>query len=551
MQIFGSNEERLLISGSSYILLLHRPIIYKPPAGASSGSSGPTTAGSMRDSANVNSGSDGTPILSRELPAPIASTAAKTITQHAREIANVWGDVRFIPLTLVSTVFAALSVQIVELRSGDAQKSAMARTMVGFNLWFLAEMSSMYPVSGWSWKLFTKILAEGDAERNGRDEESKQAHEGEDAVGRDTAVMKGPQGQPRGGGVSKPSGLDGHLLGNQHHQNMDNVEQLDPNQLQQVVNANIPSQQSTQSPLVYDTLHSSLPHYNPHHVHHNLYHSPVYLYGDPPTHQEQPHLTLSDHDGQITPMMTPTPEFNPFDIEKMEMQNSRRLGRMIHLEDPSPLSTQPPSAESSPPPGHHAGPNGRIDQQQKHLAKTWAKDVYLDDNLLNTNAGAMGSLAGSNGNRGGKDSTRQSHPLGNNHGGGSIIEEVIEIEEEENRNSLLTPEIEPSSRLRSNSKTSMNRQRGGSADGSGGAEPNNMRVYDSTSTPESTASWYYEANEAAAAQTAFGCTSGDTFLQAVDQEGADGAFGVGISGGSHHAGQHGRARSSQHQYHRH
>ncbi|KAI5800415.1 fungal-specific transcription factor domain-containing protein [Peziza echinospora] len=325
-----------------YELLLHRPIINS----ADNGTTHPEDAATKR------------------LPAPVTSNAAKAITQLVREGLHIGGgDARIMPIQTVSFIFGALSVQIVELKSGDAELEASVRGAVTFNMSTLAKLAEMYPVAGWCRKLMQKILQESEDEASSGD-----------------TVGERPS-SPTPTSASAPP----RSSNEQYNASIGKIDE-----------AAVATQGAKNNPpgaSGHNLLQNSIPLYNAHAHYYNVNFNSLDSSVSPPA---MPSAELSQIAPTSPPPITlPTPPvFNPFDLASIEEHSGRlrNLGiRYAHdsTSAGSRSSSEHPTRTHTPVlPVRPSNTNmalhtdEQMDPEVLGMAQKWASDNLLDENLL-------------------------------------------------------------------------------------------------------------------------------------------------------------------------
>ena len=367
----------MLTNCRSYELLLHRPIFDK---GVTTSGSGWATEGGPLANAPA-------PTSSRQPPAPIASHAAKMITHHSREVYAICNsDVRFLPLNFVSFLFAALSVQLVELKSIDIEK----RDDVNFNLFFLENLAEMYPIAGWCRKLLVKILNETEA--------AEAMAQPQDV----TDKSRGPGSSASQGGLER--------IDESHRSIRRSLPSLNTNlspesqypQQRQDTDLHHPTVTTYESvppasESAYRNFQNAHPHYNPHHTQHN-----ISFYQLPSSPENGPHgySHVSGSPGAIAGeiLQSPVaPAFNPFGPPSLEATCNRIRNMGIRYIDPS--STDNPCSGPTPlvtsaiamPTIPINAPSSVQERGKQRPSEKWTGDVLLDTNLLRVPAGALDS----------------------------------------------------------------------------------------------------------------------------------------------------------------
>lgn len=365
----------------SYELLLHRPIFDKGPIA----SSATTSLGSGRVS-------EGGPFANAppSTPAPIASHAAKMITEHGREVYAICNrDVRYLPLNYVSFLFAALSVQMVELKSIDIEKKRMVRGDVKFNLFLLENLAEMYPIAAWYRKLLVKILneteaAEGMAQHQDVTDKSRVPC----SSGSQGRVERIDESHLRSIQRDMPSLNTNLSSGSQCPQQR---QDTDLHHLNEIPYESVP----TLSESAYRNFQNAHPHYNPHHAHHN-----INFYQLPLSPQDgsggYSHVSGSQGGLPAETIQPPvSPAYNSFGAPSLEANNHRIRCMGIRYPDPSPTESPcpvPTPTVTVPTPMVTSaiampkipinGPNSVQEHVKQRISEKWAGDVLLDTNFL-------------------------------------------------------------------------------------------------------------------------------------------------------------------------
>lgn len=398
------------------------------------------------------------PASSRQPPAPIASHAAKAITQYGQEVhALCGGDVRFLPLNYVSFLFAALSVQVVELQSVRVEeapeKERTVRGYINFNLESLERLTDMYPIAGWCRKLLAKILDETEAAGG--------AGYGDIAVAAAAAAEKRsnrPKRRMNDGELERPvmavsavtslatTTTTTTTTNNTFSRNAD-LDAGGPAYPENPYNTShttgiLPPHQPTTGFIDHRAadlsgtaayrIYNVNPHYNPHAYYHNL------AYSHQPQPQPHDHLSLSSLSSSPSPSPSPlppgpgsypahaTPAFNPFDLSPLEAHSHRLRSLGLGLGIPVPSLSPTPSAEAAATLTRTPSDRDSADAEAeaKTLARKWAGDVLLDPDLLQLSAGAMSD----HGSTPGAPGDQEQHHV---HHGGRVVGEVVDEEEED------------------------------------------------------------------------------------------------------------------------
>jgi len=403
----------------SYELLLHRPLFDKgsvPSSTTSSGSGGTTEGGPFANA----------PTSSRQTPAPIASHAAKMITQHGREVYAICNrDVRYLPLNYVSFLFAALSVQLVELKSIDIEKERMLRNDVNFNLFFLENLAEMYPIAGWCRKLLVKILNEteaGEGVAQHQDVTDKSRVPG--SSGSQEGVKGIDESHLRSIQRDMPSLNTNFGPENQYPQQR---QDSDLHHLTETTYESVP----TVSESAYRNFQNAHPHYNPHHAYHNLN-----FYQLPPSPENgsdgYSHASGSQR-GLGGDIVQPpvAPAYNPFGMPSLQANSSRIRSMDLRYIDPSPTESPCPvpmsmttSAIAMPTISVNA-PSSVQERGKQRLSERWAGDVLLDTNLLHAATGAQDSSQ-----RQQESDSLRYHVMQEEHGT-RLVEETLDDDDDE------------------------------------------------------------------------------------------------------------------------
>ena len=363
----------------SYELLLHRPIFGKGPCPIS----GAVSDHDGRPFANP-------PTLSRQPPAPIVSHAARMITQHGQQVYAICNrDVRFLPLNYVSFLFAALSVQLVELKNIDSEKERMVMDDVNFNLFFLGSLAEMYPIAGWCRKLLVKILNE-----TGVAENVAQPQDVSDKC-------KGP-----GNADSQlQDGLERIAIDEGHQRDMPSPttnfsSEIQYPQQRQDTDVHHPPETTCESvPMgsesTYRNAQNAHPHHNPHHLYHSMnFYQLSASPGNGSGGSGYSHVRGSLGGIANETLQPPVvPAFNCFDLPSLQTHSNRIRSRDTRYSDPCSSRGPTPMAISAiamPTIPIHAPSSVQSQERGKqHLPEKWASDMSLDTSLLHVTAGAV------------------------------------------------------------------------------------------------------------------------------------------------------------------
>lgn len=94
------------------------------------------------------------------VPYPLSSIASGAVSRIPQTVENLLSSsvIHHIPIHVIPSMFASMSMHVVDIRLGNAVRGELAQVKIRLCMIALKELKSTWPVAGWIYHLFSRIL---------------------------------------------------------------------------------------------------------------------------------------------------------------------------------------------------------------------------------------------------------------------------------------------------------------------------------------------------------------------------------------------------------